>query len=76
QMKRAIPYPLEIDDHHYGSDPITHKKNKDEHTDETTDNMAQVQSTSTTSPSTSNNTQTKMNDTTEQQSESLIKQEK
>ncbi|CAF1251583.1 unnamed protein product [Rotaria sp. Silwood1] len=51
-------------------------KIKDENIDETSNNIAQVQSTSTTVSSTSSNTQTKMDDTTEQQSESSMKREK
>ncbi|CAF4913513.1 unnamed protein product [Rotaria sp. Silwood1] len=75
-LQRVIPQLFEIEVDCYGSDPITHKKIKDENIDETSNNIAQVQSTSTTVSSTSSNTQTKMDDTTEQQSESSMKREK
>ncbi|CAF4907685.1 unnamed protein product [Rotaria sp. Silwood1] len=75
-LQRVIPQLFEIEVGCCGSDPITHKKIKDENIDETSNNIAQVQSTSTTVSSTSSNTQTKMDDTTEQQSESSMKREK
>ncbi|CAF2521359.1 unnamed protein product [Rotaria sp. Silwood2] len=52
KLKRAISHPLGIEDYCCGSDPITHKKIREENTDETSCNMAQVESTSTSSLST------------------------